>query len=90
MKPRTKITLAAGVGTLVIDWSLLLILAHLFGEGVRRILATEESVSIMDKSMMLTLLATVLSLSFFLYRIVSDYLRSKMYRALVSHSRERG
>lgn len=90
MRARTKLTLAVGLGTLVIEVGLLLILGFVFVEGAKLILTLEESMGLTEKSMTLAVLATGLSLLFLLYSIASDYLRSKMCWALVRHFHEKG
>ncbi len=90
MRAGTKLTTAVGVGTLAIEVGLLLILGFVFVEGAKLTLTLEGNMGLTEKSIMLAALGTGLALTFLVYDKVSDYLRTKMCRALVRHFHEKG
>lgn len=90
MRAQTKLTLAVGLGTLVIEVGLLLILGFVFVEGLRFIVAHEANTVTTEKRIMMAALMVGTVLLFLVYNKVSDYLRSKMCWALVRHFHEKG
>lgn len=90
MRAQTKLTLAVGLGTLVIEVGLLLILGFVFVEGLRFIVAHKVNTVTTEKRIMMAALMVGTVLLFLVYNKVSDYLRSKMCWALVRHFHEKG
>ncbi|MBB4282611.1 uncharacterized protein HemY [Agrobacterium tumefaciens] len=92
MNKRRKLTLAVGVGTIVIELALLGALWFVFAEALPLIKTLDQQITqgVDEKSLLIALGLAWLVFLFMAYHKASDYLRSRMCWALVRHFHEKG
>lgn len=89
MTKRRKLTLAVGVGTIVIELTLLGALWFVFAEALPLIKTFDQMIQ-GEQSLLIALGLALLVFLFMAYHKASDYLRSRMCWALVRHFHEKG